>query len=303
MDITEFLQTMLKVLGNGTLSVFFAVAVVSVIFFAAPDLLRYWSRLLVSFLSKDSPNLRDTLEREASSRIQLSERQVFDRLKTQVEKRIEEHLQSDDFLKKVVQAKLDDTLIEEVDAALSARVHVEATKLKALDHLKLTLDSNKKNLEGPASRAEAAAAVSRRLAYLFAIAGVLVAGLRLYVVNDAQVAGDIHWPTVALRSGPWVGLILLIEFTALLFFKFYGRSIELQRYFTRELSVIENQFAALQVTIDLGGPSDAVRSATAMLKAGEPNVFQDEKAEDLNSLTNALTDLAGLIKKVKPGAE
>ncbi|EJC69347.1 hypothetical protein Rleg5DRAFT_5135 [Rhizobium leguminosarum bv. viciae WSM1455] len=204
----------------------------------------------------------DIHDREVSSKIEMSERRIYQDVRRELFQRAEKELAGSELITEVLERKLQDGILVALDKALKTKLDAAASKVHALNHIDETLGRIRIKLDGPSSRAEGAAAISRILAYAFAVFGVVLATYRVVsfdLPDPPTTAYD--WPTVAMKAGPWVGLVLLVEFTALLFLRFYNRSIELQRYFTRELAGIESQFLGLKVAIDVGGRIDGVRAS------------------------------------------
>ncbi|MGO8091638.1 hypothetical protein AB9E29_31370 [Rhizobium leguminosarum] len=246
---------------------------------------------------------RDLDDREVSSKIEQSERRIYQDVRREFLERAEKELVGTDLITQVLERKLQDGMLVTLDKALKAKLDAAASKVHALNHIDETLGRIRIKLDGPSSRAERAAGISRILAYAFAVFGVVLATYRVLSLDLPQPSPTAYdWPTVAMKAGPWVGLVLLVEFTALLFLRFYNRSIELQRYFTRELAGIESQFLGLKVAIDVGGRIDGVRASAALLKV-EPASFVEDTQEELSTLTKAIESMADVIKKLKPAAE
>ncbi|PCK80014.1 hypothetical protein [Rhizobium sophoriradicis] len=246
---------------------------------------------------------RDIGDREVASKIELSERRIYQDVKRELFERAEKELVGTELVTKVLERKLEDGIVVTLDRAIKTRLDGAASKLHALNHIDETLGRIRIKLDGPSSRAERAAGISRILAYAFAVFGVVLATYRVVSLDLPQPPTTTYdWPAVAMKAGPWVGLVLLVEFTALLFLRFYNRSIELQRYFTRELAGIESQFLGLKVAIDVGGRIDGVRASAALLKV-EPASFVEDKEGELSTLTKAIESMADVIQKLKPAAE
>ncbi|MBY5543104.1 hypothetical protein HFO60_24325 [Rhizobium leguminosarum] len=277
---------------------FFSIPLVWVINFIAIILITiFWYSL------KTASRGRDIDDREVSSKIEQSERRIYEDVRRQLLQRAEKELVGTELVTQALERKLQDGILVTLDKALKTRLDAAASKVHALNHIDETLGRIRIKLDGPSSRAENAAAISRIFAYAFAMLGVTLAIYRVTSLEAAQTFGiNYDWPNVMMKAGPWVGLVLLIEFTALLFLRFYNRSIELQRYFTRELAGIESQFLGLKVAIDIGGRTDGVKASAALLKI-EPNSFVEDREEELSTLNKAIEGVADLVKKLKPVAD
>lgn len=92
---------------------------------------------------------------------------------------------------------------------------------------------------------------------------------------------------------------MLIEFTALVFFKFYLRSLELQRYFTKELANSESRFGALRIITELGSDEQAVRAALEFMNVTENN-FRPDEPSALPDNISVLADVASKVKDIMP---
>jgi hypothetical protein len=251
----------------------------------------------------------DTTQRAISAEVEQSERRIEQQLLRALDRKIAEVASSDEIVSRLLDQKLQDGIIEAADRALSARAAPEAKRIRLQRFLDDVSDRLRIKYDGPAGRAENSATIARRLSYAFATLGLMIACVRVFLsggFTDVLVAllkenkTDHFWPLVFAQSAPWIGLVLLVEFTALIFFRFYLRAIELQRYFTRELANSESRFGALRVITEIGSDKQVVQAALLMMEIGE-NLLQAETDADLPENVSALADVAEKIKSIIPG--
>jgi len=95
-------------------------------------------------------------------------------------------------------------------------------------------------------------------------------------------------PILAARAAPWVGFVLLAEFTALLFLRFSNQAIALQRYFTEGLAQLRDRHLAMRFIIEYGTPAQIVDAAHKMVEVSSRELkFLDEAKNDNSLLTKA----------------
>lgn len=248
----------------------------------------------------------DQRERQITSEADEIERRVRTDLLANVGLTVEKILSGDHLVTRLVDAKLNDGVVVALDEAMRKRTEKDAKAIRMIDHLDLVVSNLNTRLEGPAGRAETAANWSRNMAYGLAVGGLLVAVVRVYTMGDfsthiielMKASGDRWiWPIIAAQAAPWIGLILLIEFTALLFLRFYNRSIELQRYFTREMAILRNRYVGMRAIIEFGSPEQVVATA-AGLTAHVPNDMEQQSSAEEVSATSQLTEnLTSFVKE------
>ncbi|WP_156420112.1 hypothetical protein [Aureimonas sp. N4] len=259
---------------------------------------------------------RDQNERVLSSRIEQSER----RIQNEVEKRIDQKFseiisgavgENSQVIARLLSERLDAGVLTAVQDAVGRQLDSSAREVRRWQHIENTFDRIRTKLDGPASRAESAANRFRNAAILICVFGLGLACLRLWGeggfidrIIPLATAGNTSavWIVVFAKAAPWVGVILLAEFTALLFFRAYQRAIELQRYFTRELAILEARFAGLRVILDLGTP-DQQYDVVKALMAAEANILSpDAGTPDPATVSSILSAIGAAVKDFKPSA-
>lgn len=248
----------------------------------------------------------DQIQRRETSELELFEQRVFRRVDNLIKNASIDSLLSDDVYKKIITEKFGDDLLTSVDQALSQRVTQESKTIRVLSRLIEVTDELKIRLEGPAGRAERQAFWAKVLAYVMAISGIGIALYRLYLVGDLNTSllalyettkGQSIWPFIIALSAPWVGLIFLIEFTALLFARFSNQASTQQRYFTEAYTELKDRHAALSTIIEYGTPEQIITSARAMIVYGQRQMAESNDAETISASSNLVQSLTGLIKE------
>lgn len=251
----------------------------------------------------------DLTQRAISAEVEQSERRIEQQLLRTLDRKIAEAASSDEIVSRLLDQKLQDGIIEAADRAVSGRTAPEARRIRLQRFLDDVSDRLRIKYDGPAGRAENSATIARRMSYVLASIGLLIACVRVFFSGDFTYElinllqndkSDHFWPLVFAQSAPWIGLVLLVEFTALVFFRFYLRAIELQRYFTRELANSESRFGALRIITEIGSDEQAVSAALSMMEIGENNL-QAEKDSEVPKNVSAFADAASKIKDALPG--
>lgn len=250
----------------------------------------------------------DVQMRALNSQIEQIERRIGDELRQHLDRELLNVASGENIVNRMLDRRLKDGLLVTVDDALLERTSPVGRKIRVHDLLADVSDRLRLKYDGPAARAEWSATWSRRLSYALAITGLLVATVRVITSSgftDAIMAlikenkAEHFWPLVFAQAAPWVGLVVLIEFTALIFFKFYVRSIELQRYFTRELANSEGRFGALRVITEVGTPEQSVSAALALMALQENSLRSDFANDDVKQ-AGAVGDLLDKVKGFLP---
>ncbi|KTQ92668.1 hypothetical protein NS226_15370 [Aureimonas ureilytica] len=258
----------------------------------------------------------DLSERVISSRIEQSERRIQSEVQRTIDRQIADIISGDigetnQVIAKLLAERLDSGVVAAVQDAVGRQLDLAAREARRWQHIENTFDRIRTKLDGPASRAEVAANRFRNAAMLICFFGLGLACLRLWGEGDfvdrilplatAENSSAV-WMVVFAKAAPWVGVILLAEFTALLFFRAYQRAIELQRYFTRELAILEARFAGLRVILDLGTP-DQQYDVVKALMAAEANILSpDAGTPDPATVSSILSAIGAAVKDFKPSA-
>jgi hypothetical protein len=255
----------------------------------------------------------DILDRNLSSRIELSESRIRDDIDTRIRQQISSllegnELRDNDPIGRAIADRIDEDLLVRLDEALARRVQTEASDIRRWRTFADVFERIRIKLDGPASRAESSAFIFRRLAAALAAFGVVVAIVRVFWFGSGvtplmlqTLTNGSHslWSMAIINGAPWIGLILLIEFTALLYFRFYARGVETQRYFTKELAGLEVRLAAMRVVLDTG-TKEQIMQATRILMTLDSNVMSVERVEEqLSMANNVVKEVAASAKSIK----
>lgn len=264
---------------------------------ATGGLLAFLSGVRVVF----PPSYKDEQERSFENSVQAAERRMEELIENRLKSAARESLDINPTLIRLLNEKLDVGLIEAVDDSLKRRITSEARSNRTLDFMNQVTLELKNRLEGPSARAETAASRARLGAYCMAIIGLLVAGYRVFTLGDLSnrlmnlltIAGDKPlWPIIAAQAAPYVGFVLLAEFTAFLFLRFSNQSIALQRYFTEGLAQLRDRHLAMRFVVEFGSPEQVVEAAQRMIDASNRELkFLDETKKDDSALSKAATSL------------
>ncbi|RBO90473.1 hypothetical protein [Pseudochrobactrum asaccharolyticum] len=261
--------------------------------------------LLFNYITKKIKD-EDEVSRWDTSELDLVEQRINRRIDYLINNTPSENLLSPDFFRKIIEEKFDDEIITSVDEALTRRVNKESKTIRTLDQLNGVTQELKIRLEGPAGRAERHAHTARRMAYIMAILGIGIAGYRIYLLTDLTTTlkeiyeltdGSSIWPFIIAHSAPWLGLVLLIEFTALLFVRFSTQASTQQRYFTEAYTELKDRHAALSIIIEYGTPEQIITSARSMIIYGQRRLAETSDAETINASSNLIQSLTGLVNE------
>lgn len=256
------------------------------------------------------------LYKDIESRTDISE---LDNIETRINKRIDTLFQDktinqteyEKIFRNFVSENLDDDLLLSIDNALQERISKQGKSLRVIRFLDGVTSELKLRLEGPAGRAETQAKWARWGAYTLVIIGLSVAIYRIYILENVteslndlyKAAGDRSiWPFVFANSAPWLGLIFLIEFTALLFMRFSTHASIQQRYFTEGYTELKDRYAALRTIIEYGTDEQIVVSARSMIVYGQRQMTETNDAETINASSRLVASLTGLIKETSAKA-
>lgn len=280
----------------------------------------YALRILIYFRDESKlfgpADFGDQIDRNVSSRIEQFERRIQDEADRRIDRRFEEIVSgsvetTNDAIARILSERLDIGVVDAVQAAVGRQLDVAAKEARRWRHIEATFERIRLKLDGPASRAEKAAIQFRNAAMAICLFGLLLACYRLWGEGEflnqlllilASQNPTSAWILVFAKAAPWVGVILLAEFTALLFFRAYLRAIELQRYFTRELATIEARFAALRVVLDLGSPEQQFEIAKSLMVAEANSLTAEAVGSDPTAIASFVTAISTAAKDLKPSS-
>ena len=248
-------------------------------------------------------NDADQEQRIEISSIDLLEKRFENRINNLAKNISSQNLINENLSREIINEKFGEDLVTTVDKALKQRVGQVSKIIRSQNRLNEVTDDLKIRLEGPGGRAEKQANVARRLAYAMALLGVVVAGGRIYTLVDQPVLESISkladggsiWPFIIAHSAPWVGLIILIEFAALMFVRFSTRASLQQRYFTEAYTELKDRHAALIIVIEFGSPEQIIVAASSMIRYSQQQIAHSNDAETITASSSLIQSLTGLI--------
>ncbi|MBX8803286.1 hypothetical protein HBA92_21405 [Ochrobactrum sp. MR28] len=275
-----------------------------IFWFAALFALIFTNYLLLNYVMKRK-NDADEAQRLEISSIDLLEKRFENRINNLAKNISSKKLLDGTLSREIINEKFGDDLVTSVDEALQQRVGQVSKIIRSQNRLNEVTDDLKIRLEGPGGRAEKQANAARRLAYFMALLGVIVAVARIYYLKDQPVLETISkladgrsiWPFIIAHSAPWIGLIILIEFAALMFVRFSTQANLQQRYFTESYTELKDRHAALSTIIEYGTPEQIITSARAMIVYGQRQMAESNDAETISASSNLVQSLTGLIKE------
>lgn len=248
----------------------------------------------------------DQLERWRMSEWQTLERGLTNDFR-HITARQADKLVSKEVIAKTIDARIDEALVSGVDRALRKRVSQEAKVVDVIGYIDAAEQRIRTMLDGPAARAETRSNRLMLLAIVIGAFGLLAAYLRVRGLGDLAdslqrikfIAGENSvWPYIIALSAPWVTLIALVEFTALMLLKLSNKLSLEQRHYTELLVEFTDRILALKAVVRFGN-ADQVVTAAAFLIKNNPKVEAKsvEMEETLSAITKITESLAGVVKQ------
>lgn len=206
-----------------------------------------------------------------------------------------------------VQKRVDDALVSTIDEALQRRLTDGARSVDVIAYIDDIQARVLIALEGPAGRAESRSTGLMWGAILVGTIGLVIAVVRVFSLGDysenllllnKQLGSRSVWPYVFALSTPWVTLVALVEFSALILLKLSNQFSLLQRQYT-ELLVEENaRFLALKAIVRFGEADQIVAASNLFIRNKQPDESKDETMQESISAISKLTEnLAGIVKQ------
>jgi hypothetical protein len=145
------------------------------------------------------------------------------------------------------------------------------------------------------------------LAIAIGACGILIAYLRVGDLDNLSnnilalksIAGERSvWPYIFALSAPWVSLIALVEFTALMLLKISNKLSVEQRHYTELLVEFTDRILALKAVVRFGDPDQVVTAASLLLKNNPKVETKSEGLEEsLSAITKITESLAAVVKQ------
>lgn len=251
-------------------------------------------------------NDADQQQRQDTAELDRFEKRITKRVDYLIKNASVDALLNHDVYKEIIDEKIGKDLLTSVDEELAKRVSQESKTIRVLARLDEVTEELKIRLEGPAGRAETQADWARYLAYFMAFIGISIALYRVSKLDNLTdqliqiyniADGQSVWPYIIAHSAPWIGLVVLIEFTSLLFVRLSTQASTQQRYFTESYTELKDRHAALSTIIEYGTPEQIITSARAMIVYGQRQMTESNDAETISASSNLVQSLTGLIKE------
>jgi len=248
----------------------------------------------------------DQIERARMSELQTFERNIRRDLDT-ITAREASKLVPKEVIQSIIDARIDEAFVSGVDKAVRKRLDMEAKVIDVIDYIESAEQRIRTMLDGPAERAERRSGWLMFFAIIIGACGIFIAYLRvkgLGNLSDSLLAlksivgeGSV-WPYIFALSAPWVTLIALVEFTALMLLKISNKlSIE-QRHYTELLVEFTDRILALKAIVRFGN-ADQVVTAASLLLRNNPKVEAKSEGleESLSAVTKITESLAAIVKQ------
>ena len=248
----------------------------------------------------------DQTGREMMSHVQLLERRLLKDLGT-VSAREVDKLASKEQIAAQINARIDEALVSTIDEALRKRLKDGAKVVDVIGYIDSVEERVRTLLDGPAGRAEKRSGWLMGLAILLAGAGIFIAYLRVIGLGNVSekilalksLAGDGNvWPYVFVLSAPWVTLVALVEFSALMLLKLSAKLSLEQRHYTELLVEFTDRMLALKAVVRFGSADQVVAAATLLIKNNPKVEAKSEGLEEsLSAVTKITESLAAIVKQ------
>ena len=206
-----------------------------------------------------------------------------------------------------VQKRVDDALVSTIDEALQRRLTDGARSVDVIAYIDEIQARTVLALDGPAGRAENRSTWLMRGAITVGILGLAIAVIRVFSLGDysatllslsTELGEKSVWPYVIALSMPWVTVIALVEFSALILLKLSNQFSLLQRQYTELLIEVMDRFLALKAVVRFGDGNQIVSAATVLMNNARRVEGKNESIEEsLSAITKVTESLVGVVKQ------
>ncbi|MDA5627820.1 MULTISPECIES: hypothetical protein [Agrobacterium] len=248
----------------------------------------------------------DQLERARMSEWQLFQRGLANDFK-HISAREAEKLLSKDVIAATIDAKIDEAFVSGVDKALRKRLNQEAKVVDVIEFIEAAEQRIRTMLDGPASRAETRSGRLMIFAILIGAFGLFIAYSRVRGLGNlsdsllslkTNVGAGSVWPYIFALSAPWVTLIALVEFTALMMLRLSNKLSLEQRHYTELLVEFTDRMLALKAVARFGNADQVVAAASLLIKHNPKVEAKSEGLEEsLSAITKITESLAAVVKQ------
>lgn len=216
-----------------------------------------------------------------------------------------------------------DEFAKNMEGRLSSLSSERVRRVEILEHLADMRQLLRVRFEGAVDEAQRSMSRFSFMAMSVMLCGLGVAGWRAYEAHQDQIntVGSWRqltaesWQQLAIEAAPWLAFVLLLEFTAILFFRRYTASLTSLRTFNQAVYESEMSIAAMRMTIAYGSEADVVALSDKILHR-EWTIFDRDAArgrkkehgtlEEMKSVTSTLkgitTEAKSLVDTVAKSA-
>jgi vacuolar-type H+-ATPase subunit H len=238
-----------------------------------------------------------SMERSLSSEIQTLREEMNSRLEkaSAASQKIDANLVQE-IAESAVQERLDEELGENIVEAIGKKVasqtHDFAKKSSTIDTINRLFDVSQTRVNEHAHLAKTSSTTFRRVGFLLAWVGVLIAignaALFYYELYSGSTDSTIDKQDFVslLRHLPFtLPLILLSEALALIMFRYSSKSLEMMRYFSNEVTTL-NLRRAGALTIVEHGSQKAITETAQELLTSERNIIMRKDEKTIETIQN-----------------
>lgn len=253
------------------------------------------------------PTDADQLNRAVAADFQQFEKNVKQDIFRELSERYSEKIIPLDFVKDQIQSRLDEGLVKAIDDALRERLTEGAKWVDVVSYIDEANSRISLELNGPGGRAEKRASWLLRGALAVGGIGLAIAIYRVFTLVDLRDSllalstslGDKSaWPYVIALAAPWVSLIALVEFSALMLLKVSNQFTAEQRKYTELFKALNERLLALKVIVRSGTSEDVSRAASQLLRDVKTVEATDVNFEEsISAITKITESLAAVVKQ------
>ncbi|QYM73236.1 hypothetical protein K1X45_01955 [Pseudochrobactrum sp. Wa41.01b-1] len=259
------------------------------------------------YIRNTIPLDEDEVLRASADEIENTERRILSSAESMIQSAIEEKLNNKNILSPTIKEIVNEDLILSIDHSLRERITTEAKPMRLLSYMDKTTSEMRIRLEAAGHREERQAARARTYAFIAAYTGIFFAIIRvgLSLIDKTTLLPLFNiispnfsvWPYILSSAAPWVGVILVCEFTAILLFKDSNGCSRRQRYFSEAYVELRDRHMALRTIIEYGTPEQITASARSMIIYNAHTNEAVKDTETISASARFIESLTGLFKE------
>lgn len=265
--------------------------------------------LLVGYLAVNRmPADADKASRAIAAEFQQFEKNVKQDIFRELSTQVSDEIVPLDFVTRQIQDRLDEGLVKAIDDALRKRLAEGARWVDIIGYIDDVQARIWLQLDGPGGRAEK---LSQALLYGAIGVGALGLGIaifRVFTLGDLSsslvalsnsLGGKSAWPFVAALATPWISLIALVEFSALMLLKVSNQFAAEQRRYTEILIGVTERLLALKIIVRAGTGEEICKAASHLLREVKAVEVKDATMEEsISAITKITESLVNVIKQL-----